>query len=220
MAFLATAPGVSFGMVDGHPVFLDAAHDRYAALPRDAIEPFLEALARGGRVEPGAAGTARLLASGLFVLSETERTLEAVSHTAPARGFEPIRPQLRLADLGRVWWLVACARRDVRAKQFSTLITSAHNASSRSLAVASAPTLELLVQRFLRARAFVPIASSCLWDSLALRQWLANRGHGCAIVFATRLDPFAAHCWIEADGIVLNDSPERIATFAPVAIVE
>ena len=220
MAFLATAPGVSFGLVDGHPVFLDAAHDRYAALPRDMIEPFLAALARGGLVEPGAPGTVGLLASGLFVLSETEHALESVSHVPPARGFEPMRPQLRLADLVRVWWLLACARRDVRTRPFSTLIGSAHNPRSRSSAVTGAPPLELLVQRFHRARAYVPIASSCLWDSLALRQWLADRGVGCALVFATRLDPFAAHCWIEHDGVVLNDSPERIATFAPVAIVQ
>lgn len=220
MAFLATAPGVSFGMVDEHPVFLDAAHDRYCALPRDTIEPFLAVLARGGQVEPIAPETVRLLASGLFVLSETEGALELANHVPPARGLEPMRPQLRPADLVRVWWLLACARRDVRTRPFSTLIASAHNARSQSSAVTGAPPLEPLVQRFHQARAYVPLASSCLWDSLALRQWLASRGHGCALVFATRLDPFAAHCWIEAEGIVLNDSPERIATFAPVAIVQ
>lgn len=220
MAFLTTAPGVSFGMVDGHPVFLDAAHDRYAALPRDTIEPFLAALGREGRVEPGAPGTVGLLASGLFVLSETVPALEPVSHVPPARGFAPTQPHLRPADLAKVWWLLARARREVRTRPFSTLIASAHNARSGSPAMTSAPPLELLVQRFHQVRAYVPIASSCLWDSLALRQWLASRGHGCALVFATRLEPFAAHCWIEADGVVLNDSPERITTFAPVAIVK
>jgi len=207
-------------MLDGLPVFLDAAHDRYAALPRDTIEPFLAALARGGRVEPEASGTVRLLASGLFVLSETAGTLEPVSHVPPARGLDPTRPRLRLADLARVWWLLACARRQLRTRPFSSLIASPLNPRIRASAATRAQPLELSVQRFHQARAFVPIASSCLWDSLALRRWLARRGHGCALVFATRLEPFAAHCWIEVDGAVLNDAPERIATFAPVAVVQ
>lgn len=207
-------------MVDGHPVFLDAAHDRYAALPRDTIEPFLVALARGGRAEPGASGTVRLIASGLFVLSETAGALDPVRHVPPDRGLEPTRPRLRPADFAKVWWLLACARQQVRTRPFSSLIASPLNPRIQASAVTGAQPLEMSIQRFHQARAYVPLASSCLWDSLALRQWLASRGHGCALVFATRLDPFAAHCWIEADGIVLNDSPERIATFAPVAIVQ
>ena len=220
MAFLTTAPGVSFGMVDGHPVFLDAAHDRYAALPRDMIEPFLAALARGGRAEPGAPGTVRLIASGLFVLSETAGALEPVRHVPPTRGLEPTRPRLRPADFARVWWLLACARQQVRTRPFSSLIASPLNPRIQASAVTRAQPLEMSIQRFHQARAYVPIASSCLGDSLALRRWLARRGHGCALVFATRLEPFAAHCWIEADGVVLNDTPERIATFAPVAVVQ
>lgn len=220
MAFLTTAPEVSFGMVDGHPVFLDAAHDRYAALPRDTIEPFLAALARGGQVEPGAPRTLRLLARGLFVLWETAALLEPVSHVPPARGLEPTRPQLRLAELARVWWLLARARRQVQTRPFSSLIASPLNPRIPASGVTRAEPLELSVQRFHQARAYVPIVSSCLCDSLALRQWLAKRGHGCALVFATRLDPFAAHCWIEVEGVVLNDTPERIATFAPVAVVQ
>ena len=77
-----------------------------------------------------------------------------------------------------------------------------------------------LVSRFQRARSFVPIKPICLQDSLALREWLARRGAGAALVLGVRLDPFAAHSWIQLGDMVLNDSADRVSAYTPILAVE
>lgn len=215
---LATKPGVSFGLIEGRAVFLDAGRDRYAALPADLERGFAEIVALGGQVELEAPTTRRLLETGLFQLGERDQTLRPLDRALPSQGLENARRRFSAIDVAQVWRLVAGARRMVRSKSFaSALDDPAIDRHHRIVARPSSAPREL-ARRFNQARALVPIAPNCLTDSLALRRWLARRGHRCDLVVAARLEPFAAHCWIEAQGIVLNDAPERIATFVPIAV--
>ena len=215
---LATNPGVSFGWVEGRVVFLDTGRDRYAALPADLERGFADIVALGGQVEPQAPTTRRLLDTGLFHLGTGSQMLRPLNRALPSHGLEHARRRLSAIDLAQVWRLVAEARRMVRTRPFASMFNDP--AIDRHHLTAAKPIAALaeLARRFNHARALVPIAPNCLSDSLALRHWLARRGHRCDLVVAARLEPFAAHCWIEAQGIVLNDTPERIATFVPIAV--
>jgi hypothetical protein len=53
-----------------------------------------------------------------------------------------------------------------------------------------------------------------------LREWLDKAGLRPALVFAVRLDPFAAHCWLQHDELVLNDAVDRVGAFTPVLVLE
>jgi len=79
--------------------------------------------------------------------------------------------------------------------------------------------LESVSLRFRHARALVPIGPTCLQDSLALRDWLGSRQASAAIVFGVKLDPFAAHCWVQSENTVLNDAPDKVREFTPVFVV-
>jgi hypothetical protein len=35
-------------------------------------------------------------------------------------------------------------------------------------------------------------------------------------VIGVKLNPFAAHCWLQVGDVVLNDLPERVAAFTPI----
>lgn len=72
------------------------------------------------------------------------------------------------------------------------------------------------VARFLVLRPFFPRRRVCLFDSIALMHFLTGRGHAPDLVIAARARPFAAHCWIEAEGAVLNDRLDNCRWFSPL----
>lgn len=77
-------------------------------------------------------------------------------------------------------------------------------------------SLARLVATFDELRAFVPRLGRCLPHSLCLRDFLGLHGIGADIVFGVRTHPFEAHCWVERDGHVLNDTADHVAWFTPI----
>lgn len=65
-------------------------------------------------------------------------------------------------------------------------------------------------------RPWFPAPYVCLFDSLALVMFAARRNERLDLVIAVRGMPFAAHCWAEENGEVLNDTPEYCAAFTPI----
>jgi len=65
------------------------------------------------------------------------------------------------------------------------------------------------------AAALSPLDCTCLHRSLVLCWLLARRGVASQLRIGVRQDEngFAAHAWVEVDGIPLNDSPEVHARF-------
>jgi hypothetical protein len=65
----------------------------------------------------------------------------------------------------------------------------------------------------------LPTPPNCLADSLALSRFLSRRNVASAMVFGVKLDPFAAHCWLQQDDVILNDAADAVATFTPIMAV-
>jgi hypothetical protein len=77
--------------------------------------------------------------------------------------------------------------------------------------------LQHLVAGFTRMRTFAFTASNeCLFDSLALSEFLSLYGLFPHWLFGVTANPFAAHCWLQQGGIVVNDSPEHVGRFTPI----
>jgi hypothetical protein len=64
------------------------------------------------------------------------------------------------------------------------------------------------------AAAFLPWRALCLEQSLALCFLLRRRGHDAVVRLGVRPYPFAAHAWVEFNGIPLAESPEHLRAFA------
>jgi len=73
--------------------------------------------------------------------------------------------------------------------------------------------------RFIAARRLVPFAPNCLTDSLALVQWLGP-APDVLLVFGVKLEPFAAHCWVQFGDLLLNDRADVVGQFRPVRVIE
>jgi hypothetical protein len=73
-----------------------------------------------------------------------------------------------------------------------------------------------LVRSFQVLRPIFPRRYLCLFDSLALVNFLAGYGIHPDWIFAVREDPFTAHCWVQQGGVVLNDEVEHISLYTPI----
>jgi hypothetical protein len=69
---------------------------------------------------------------------------------------------------------------------------------------------------FASLRLFFPRPYQCLFDSLALINLLARFRLYPDWVFGVIAEPFEAHCWVQAGGVVLNDTIKRVSAFTPI----
>jgi hypothetical protein len=65
----------------------------------------------------------------------------------------------------------------------------------------------------------VPIEPVCLLDSLSLLRFLSRRGLSTNIVFGVTPEPFAAHCWVQAGDMVLNEALFDTHAYTPIRMV-
>ncbi len=73
-----------------------------------------------------------------------------------------------------------------------------------------------LVAIFEGLRLFYPRGYLCMFESLALIEFLAYFQLFPSWVFAVSADPFQAHCWVQEGSVLLNDSIARISSFTPI----
>jgi hypothetical protein len=77
-----------------------------------------------------------------------------------------------------------------------------------------------LVDIFGRLRVFLfSHREECLHDSLALLEFLARYEVLPLWVFGVRARPFVAHCWVQYEDIVFNDTVEHVASYTPIMVV-
>ena len=80
--------------------------------------------------------------------------------------------------------------------------------------------LQELVSTFVFLRPYVFASKdACLFDALALSEYLAAYRIYPRWVFGVQARPFAAHCWLQLNGIVLNDTVDHVKRYAPIMSV-
>ena len=62
-------------------------------------------------------------------------------------------------------------------------------------------------------------ADACLYHSLATAEFLAAQNLFPDWVFGVRTDPFGAHCWLQRDDVVVNDTPENVGVYTPILVL-
>jgi len=60
---------------------------------------------------------------------------------------------------------------------------------------------------------------ACLFNSLMLTEFLARYLLFPACVIGVESAPFAAHCWVQYQGTVLNDVPQEVNRFVPILVL-
>lgn len=216
MASFFLPPHVYYCEIGERRIFLDLIADRYFSLPPQADLSFAT-LAHGGQVPTGELDA--LAAAGVVARSPTGRPLAATAHVAPDRSFleDQSRSGGGWSALPEVLLLTLWARRAVRRKRLPQLVIPSAK-PARTSSDAERERRDRAVTVFIEARRAVPVKPSCLYDSLALRQFLRWRRVHADLVIGAKLDPFGAHCWIQDGTMVLNDTLAAARGFAPILV--
>jgi hypothetical protein len=121
-------------------------------------------------------------------------------------------------------FLYSCAAADyqLRRKPFESIVRAIEARRlyrPRHGLVLDLHALKGLVATFNRLRLWYPRPYLCLFDSLALLEFLARRDFYPRWIFGVTADPFLAHCWLQDESLVLNDALSRVSGYTPIMSV-
>jgi len=175
-------------------VFLDLTQDRYFAVPSSETPANIQATLRSKCPEN--------------VSRERYDTRDSWFDIALRFG-----PDLMVVAEA-CWWASSIVSRRRLDRAFDWI-----ESQKRMVSPPPARTLASAHEEFERLRAWMPHRYVCLFNSLALIRFLTRRGFDGALVFGVRGMPFAAHCWVEAGGAILDPGEEDCAAFQEIARV-
>ena len=201
-------------IASGRLILLDEARDRYFAVP-DASMAVVEAWlnAADGSDVPGPlanwlGNTSRGRLTNQLRIDVAPPT-PTVAHAAGAG--------VDLSGIFSVTRTILVSWILLRTRKLHRIL--AHHRGGRAAAILLEPSaLVDFAQRFANARRWCPIKRNCLLDSLAFDRWMAHPRNA-QIVFGVVAKPFEAHCWVQSESIVLNDSYDRVSRFEPILTV-
>lgn len=131
----------------------------------------------------------------------------------------------RVPIKGRDVWrfVTSCARAAIglRTRHISATVNAVRRRKTQR-----APSSQFDVERartcvatFNALRSLFPGRYLCLFDSLALLEFLARYKLYPTWVFAVRFEPWAAHCWVQEGDLALNEDVEETEDYVPVMTV-
>lgn len=221
-------------------VFLDLKRDAYLCVDRSMtplLETCLHTLSTTGgmqldeetRNDPDASKVICDLESAGVL---TSRKMHRPDHLSPTRNDQTPATDLRVPESDasvRVRMLdvlrfTTSAIRAAARLRFSTIdriiaSVSRRSEQGRSVEPADFHRARKALDVFSVLRPFFPKEYLCLFDSLALLNFLAHYDVFPRWIFAVKMDPFAAHCWIQEGSVVLNDSIEYVRNYTPIMSV-
>lgn len=212
----ALRPGLSFCVIDDTTLFLDVPRDRYFALSPDLSRTFADiadALRMGRMIDPTL--TRPLLARN--VLIETGGSHRSWVPTLTPPRTEWRSPSVDQPGLGSVLRALLCITRTCIRLQLLPLraVVGAERAEPSRLPT-SDRKLDRLMTAFSSSLKIWPWQLECLPMSIALQTFLAACDVDADLIFAVKLNPFAAHCWVQIGDRVMGDTLEHVSPFTPI----
>lgn len=204
---------VRIANVAGDLVLLDLRQDDYLALSSPDAGTVFAALA-GKDHDPTDPVLLELLEGGLVQLSAKPWEQASSVHALPLP--EPIPSNglckawmLPIFGLAVLLTLVSYYR--------STEALSGQSFACGNRSECSPQHIAGIVQWFGSLRIVIPRTGRCLVQSLLLLNFLRLLRIRSELVFGVRTHPFEAHCWVEWNSRVLNDSVDHVRWYTVIA---
>ena len=189
--------------------------------------PLQRSPARRGTDEALASVISVLLEKGILTSAELGKaaTPEKIPPPRGELGAEAVddRPGSGVARLFRFCAAAVRARLLLKHRTFESVVNRVktrvekHGSDPRN---SGESRVQELVATFAFLRPyFFSAKDACLFDALALSEYLAAYDVYPRWIFGVQARPFAAHCWLELNGIVLNDTVDHVRRYAPIMIV-
>ena len=210
--------GLQFVIADDRALFLDLVGDRYFRLPAALDQAFRKLVTDGSStIAPGLIGS--LVDHGVIVRTEAESPIGGRVIRAATRTFREL-PRASMMGVAQALAGQMRAAAWLRRTPLHAVLARVERSKER-LAAGDRPTpprqmLMRIVSAHDRCDALLSAHDRCLAKSVALMQALLRRGYPAELVFGVQDRPFAAHCWVQMDGMVLNDTADHVRTFMPI----
>lgn len=208
-------PSLTACIVSDRLILLDIERDRYSAVPPKVAGLAIAWLRAcdGSRAPDAFAALLGTNDTCPALRNEQPRHVAAPSAATPqsSRGHASPRSILSVFVAVAATWIA------LRTRTLRRILDRHEEARTVGPKVEEA-ALRNQTRIFADARRWCPIKSNCLLDSLAFDRWLGGPGD-IHLVFGVLGQPFEAHCWVQSDDDVLNDSYDRVSRFEPILSV-
>lgn len=212
---------ISFCDVEGQLVFLDTEADRYFGLSPAAERGFRDFLADPASPDPASPCMALM---GDAQLLEMDAPAGPIACPARTSGRESLLDRLEASNHGSSVSATLAAsltilsmRAQLRLRRLSRILARLGTSKSAVRDWRHAPDEALaIIAAFAASAHTLRSHDQCLPRSLALAHALVRSGLKADLVLAVRLRPFAAHCWVEHDGLIANDRAAHVDSYQPI----
>jgi hypothetical protein len=224
-------------------VVLDARRGKYSLVPGDRART-LEGVVRGwpalvppsvipaNRSGPSSSLLDSLVRGGVIAPRFECGSLDERHERAPAIvATEALLDALNAREIPKFSWRrvitfflsVAYASVVLKHRPFYKLLNNLRMRKERGARLATEPTITEIrdcVRVFSWLRPFAYAQSdACLFDSVALTDFLYREDVFVEFVVGVRVQPFGAHSWVQFQGFALNDIPEYLGAYTPILSV-
>jgi Transglutaminase-like superfamily len=126
-----------------------------------------------------------------------------------------------LARVARAMWVQRRVEQRLAIRGFRAIISHFRDAAdTRACTHAmSCDAARKTIAAFEHSRLIRTAADRCLPRSIALAMCLLANGVRSHVVIGVKLGPFAAHCWVQADGEALNESVAEVQRYQPILAI-
>lgn len=218
--------GVHCCRLDAAFVFLDLARDDYTLIPGDAAAALSVLASQPEQLtEAHARSLQELVTAGLLTtrLSEGRRFAPTHANFATESLLDSESSDELKVRPTHLWnFIAACTTAAIRLKARSiegTVTRVARRKARRSSADLDMQRARQLTAIFRKLRALFPFNYLCLFDSLALIEFLARYDLFPNWVFGVRLAPWAAHCWVQHGDVAFNECIEEAAHYSQIMAI-
>jgi hypothetical protein len=213
---LTLRAGLSWCICARRAVFLDLSGDRYFCLP-ESLDQVFQRWVAGETIEQAAQDA--LIAAGVAELGDGGLPI-ASSHAVAIRDFAVGTRARSLRDTVAAIAGQLIARRRLKRLTLASIV--ANHLASRTDGPGR-PRDETVLRRiagaFVASGTLLRAADQCLPRAIAARRLCRSRGQDVALIFGVRLNPFAAHSWVQAGDAVVVGDLEQVRLYTPILVV-
>lgn len=209
--------GMCYCAVGDRLVFLDITRDQYFCLQDAAAARLSETIGTAG----GQGAIDAMGASGMVGV-DSRGPLHVCPpvpdpvHSALDRG----PGQASMRDILHLFLLLLRTRRAISAGRLTLVLDAIETVkNSRRLEPIREEELGAISALVRAIDLVVRVHDNCLVRSLSIARLLGARGLACDLVFGVKLEPFAAHCWVQSGDVLLNDRPDNVRSFTPILVI-
>lgn len=220
--YLALGADSSFCIIDGRVVFCDLASRRYFWASTDLDRAFRRLAAQETLSDTDLLVLEPLLAKGILIRTPAARPLCPASIPPALESLLDAEPGPHPGTLPAILISQLKTRALLKVMPLKDIVRQIRTRKSRGVlkgAVVDRGLEQATAHAARHGRRITIAKDQCLVTSISIVNYLATKKIFPDLVFAVRVAPFSAHCWVQSEDRVLSDSIENVHLYTPILVV-